>query len=257
MALILTLVVLAGLTAGAVWLNRHAHVVIGPGWQGVLYHNGVFRGQLPPGRHRIPFTGTVDLRRVWAGPVADYGQTVDVIAQDQFTFRLTLAAQLRVTDAAELTQTHDLRDEVVSHHLTALLIPHLRAAASRVIAGMTLDAALAGRDTLADQIADAMGQPVPGLELTGLMLLEITTPPEVRRMFTEVERARREGLAALERARAEQASLRALANAARALQSNPALAQLRMIQAAEGARGAKTFVLHAPGTGPDAGDPLS
>jgi hypothetical protein len=67
-------------------------------------------------------------------------------------------------------------------------------------------------------------------------------PPEIRKMFTEVERARRDGLAALERARGETASLRALANAARSLSGNPQLAHLRTLQAVESAKGAKTFV---------------
>jgi hypothetical protein len=41
----------------------------------------------------------------------------------------------------------------------------------------------------------------------------------------------------------EQASLRALANAARSLRSNPELAHLRMLQTAETSKGAKTIVL--------------
>ena len=92
-------------------------------------------------------------------------------------------------------------------------------------------------------IHDAVAGAVPGLTVTRLLLTEVTMPPEIRRMFTEVERARREGLAALERARAEQASLRALANAARALASNSGLARLRLLQTMESAKGAKTFVL--------------
>ena len=67
-------------------------------------------------------------------------------------------------------------------------------------------------------------------------------------MFTEVERARREGLASLERAKSEQASLRALANAARNMAGNPQLAQLKMLQVMENAKGAKTFVLGDQGT---------
>ena len=62
-------------------------------------------------------------------------------------------------------------------------------------------------------------------------------------MFTEVERAKRAGLASLERARAEQASLRALANAARTMANNPDLAKLRLWQVVEQAAGQKTFIL--------------
>lgn len=50
-------------------------------------------------------------------------------------------------------------------------------------------------------------------------------------MVTEVERARREGEAALECARGEQAALRSLANAARLLKGNPELHALRVLQA--------------------------
>ena len=62
-------------------------------------------------------------------------------------------------------------------------------------------------------------------------------------MFTEVERSRVEAEAALERARGEQAALRALANAARLIKDNPALANLRFLQTLETAPGAKTFVI--------------
>ena len=47
----------------------------------------------------------------------------------------------------------------------------------------------------------------------------------------------------IERARGEQASLRALANAARLMKDNPALANLRFLQTLEQAPGAKTIVL--------------
>jgi len=62
-------------------------------------------------------------------------------------------------------------------------------------------------------------------------LRDVALSAELRRLITDVERAKREGLAALERARGEQASLRSLANAARLLKGNPELAQLRVLQA--------------------------
>ena len=76
-----------------------------------------------------------------------------------------------------------------------------------------------------------------------VLLTSITLPPETRRMFTDVERARMEGQAALERARSEQAALRVLANAARLVNDNPGLANLRLLQAIESSKGATTIVL--------------
>jgi len=83
-------------------------------------------------------------------------------------------------------------------------------------------------------------------------------------VFSQVVRARHEGLAALERARGESAALRNLANAASLIEQRPALMQLRILQAIGQASG-NTLVLgmngaddivpvatKRPGTGPPA-----
>jgi len=58
-------------------------------------------------------------------------------------------------------------------------------------------------------------------------------------------KARQEGLAALERARGETAALRSLANAAHLIERNPALMQLRLLQAV-GQNSGNTVVLGVP-----------
>ena len=61
-------------------------------------------------------------------------------------------------------------------------------------------------------------------------------------------KAKQEGQAALERARGESASLRNLANAARVLEGNPALQNLRLMQSLTAAQHAgNTLVLGMPG----------
>jgi len=59
-----------------------------------------------------------------------------------------------------------------------------------------------------------------------------------------VLKAKQEGQAALERARGESAALRNLANAARLLESNPALQNLRLIQSISSA--GNTLVMGVP-----------
>lgn len=61
--------------------------------------------------------------------------------------------------------------------------------------------------------------------------------------------AKQEGLAALEKARGETAALRNLVNAARAVQENPVLLQLRMLQAVASQPGS-TLVVGVPGAFP-------
>jgi regulator of protease activity HflC (stomatin/prohibitin superfamily) len=71
-------------------------------------------------------------------------------------------------------------------------------------------------------------------------------PGELKKVFAQVVTARKEGLAALEKARGETAALRNLANAAKLVENNPALMQLRMIQSLEESSG-NTLVVGLPG----------
>jgi regulator of protease activity HflC (stomatin/prohibitin superfamily) len=78
--------------------------------------------------------------------------------------------------------------------------------------------------------------PEPQVQRLGLKLLtadlkDLMISGDLKKSFVQVVKARKEGEAALERARGETAALRSLANAARMLQDNPQLMQLRMLQA--------------------------
>jgi regulator of protease activity HflC (stomatin/prohibitin superfamily) len=71
---------------------------------------------------------------------------------------------------------------------------------------------------------------------------------DLKRAFADVLKAKQEGQAALERARGESAALRNLANAARVLEGNPALMNLRLMQSLSAAQNAgSTLVLGVPG----------
>jgi hypothetical protein len=83
-----------------------------------------------------------------------------------------------------------------------------------------------------------------GVELLNVDVRDVMVPSESKRAYAGIG-ARREGEAALERARGEQAALRALANAGRLLEESPGLLQLRVIQQL-GASSGNTI---APGSG--------
>jgi hypothetical protein len=72
-------------------------------------------------------------------------------------------------------------------------------------------------------------------------------PGDLKRMMAQVVEARKEGQAALEKARGETAALRSLANAARLMDGNPALMQLRLLQHLAGSSG-NTVVLGLSGS---------
>jgi regulator of protease activity HflC (stomatin/prohibitin superfamily) len=88
-----------------------------------------------------------------------------------------------------------------------------------------------------------------GLKLLAADLKDLMISGDLKKSFAQVVRARKEGEAALERARGETAALRSLANAARMLQDNPQLMQLRMLQAM-GESAGNTLVVGLPATLP-------
>jgi regulator of protease activity HflC (stomatin/prohibitin superfamily) len=77
--------------------------------------------------------------------------------------------------------------------------------------------------------------------IDSLALRDVMVPAELRGAAAEVSTARAQGRVTLERARSEVAATRALANAARMIADQPALLQLRTLQAVEA--GGATVVL--------------
>lgn len=258
LVLIAILVLVALIALGVQQSKTTSAVVVREGFTGLRYHNGRFVETLPPGRYLPPLIGHREIVAVPAMPVSADNVTVEVLSRDQFSFRVTLSAQLHVTDARLF---HEAKPPAVTIYTNAglgmfdvglgldRLNPFLSASLLRRMALLTLEEFMVDPLGVVAGVREEVADSLPGAVIDTLLVTQITMPPEVRKMFTEVERARREGLAALERARAEQASLRALANAARALKSNPGLAQLRQLQAMETARGAKTFILRPPADG--------
>ncbi len=249
----LTLITVAALALLFGVLLSWQQVVVRTGTVGLVYHNGVFKRQLEPGLHRLldPLRRSrVEIVPLITMPSMNY--PLSLMTRDQFAFRAQMTAIFRVADPRVY---HEARPVAVNQSKftfgavleTDRLHPELASAMLGWAAGRSLEEIIAAPLDGLDALVPGIESQLAGLTIEKLLLTDLTVPPEVRKMFTEVERARREGLAQLERARSEQASLRALANAARTLQSNPQLAQLRLLQTMEAAKGNKTFVLGAPG----------
>lgn len=216
------------------------------GTVGLVYRNGMFERELAPGRHRW-FDPTNATRTVIVPKtrIVLAGYDVTVMTSDQFAFRLVLTPICEIEDARAW---HEAQPTAVAAPYAYQpqfqeLHPALNAATIDRVAKLSLDEFLAEPTAILPAISAKVASALPGARLLDLLITSITMPPEIRKMFTEIERARREALASLERARGEQASLRALANAARSLRSNPELAHLRMLQTVETSKGAKTIVL--------------
>ena len=253
------------LVAIALLLRAWRKVNVLPGTVALVYRDGALWREMSAGRHRFfDFFGKVLVIPVALAPRALDNRQIEVISRDRFAFRLTITPLVTISDAPAFVENGALpaappprggKGWTVLASLTGLspmggsggpldlLMPAMVAAVVEAVAARTLGEFLKDPRGALAPIEAELAAAAPGVRLDALKLTAIILPPELRKMFTEVERARAEGQASLERARSEQAALRVLANAARTLVNNPELARLRQWQVMENARGAKTFVL--------------
>lgn len=198
--------------------------------RGLRYRCGRFVGILLPGMHWfIPFCTTVRKLDMRQRNVAVGGQ--EVLSADGVTIKVTLAASYEILDPA--TAVNTVQDYAESLYL------ELQLALRELVGAMEIDALLRGRADLAAQLA-ARATPQAeklGVRLVAVSIKDVMFPGKLKEIFAQVVAARQEGLAALERARGETAALRHLANAARQLEGNPALMQLRLLQTVGGSSG--------------------
>ena len=190
---------------------------------GLLYRYGKFQSRLEAGLHvrwgRGFALATVDLRKQ-TFPVA--GQ--EVLSADNVGLKVSVAVTVQVADP--LKAMHEVQDW--RGHLYNIVQLALRA----LVAAQPVEALLVQRLDVGKQLLAAVKPEAEkiGLAVQATEVKDVMFPGDVKKAFTEVLKAKQEGQAALERARGESAALRNLANAARLLESNPALQNLRLMQ---------------------------
>jgi len=194
----------------------------------LVYRDGVFEALLEPGRHsvrRIRRTRreTVDLR---LRQLTVSGQ--DIFTADGVTVRVTALVRWKVSDPRAFVEYAEapgdllhvalqlaVRDAVGRREFDELLRPEGRAA---VTDGLT--------EPVHAEVAEL------GISVLGVAVRDLAVVGELRTALAETALERQRGRAVLERARGESAALRSLANSAKLLDDHPALATLRMVQAA-------------------------
>jgi regulator of protease activity HflC (stomatin/prohibitin superfamily) len=235
---LIPMAVVAVLLVGAFALLRLAFkVVVSNEWEfALLYVDGRFVRELPPGRHR-PFSlnRTILIQRVAKWPQMQASTNVEVLTSDRFSLRLGAMTMFRIIDARKVTEEHQQVGQKLAQAVNEALVV---AAAER-----SLETLLAERPGLGEAIQSGVVAKIPEVEILSLTLHQLQLPPETRRLLTEVERAKLEAQGAMERARGEHAALRSLANAARLLKDNPELMRLRTLQALSPTGKGATLVL--------------
>ena len=228
-------------------LSRRQQVVVYE-WQWALhFRRGRFVRVLKPGLYRFfqpPSTWMLLDRR--AQTIAVPGQ--EVLTKDALGIKLTLHAEYQIEDAVRLVRTLPAWTQA---DVVAAIYPLIQLPIREAVSEHTLDELLQNRDMLPERVLIAASARLAdtGVKLVRVAVRDIMVPGSLRDAFAAATIAQKQGAAALERARAEVASMRALANAARMAQDNPSLLQLRALQAVQASEGKNTLVLDLSGQG--------
>lgn len=211
-------------------------LVIPVGHAAVIYRDGRRLGVHPAGRVRLGRRQRVHL--------VDLRERQHVLApQDIPTteglgVRVTAVARWAVIEPAAWLEQAQSPLEVLHVAVQVALRDAVAAlSAEQVVSAM--------RELDVTAAVDAQTRPV-GVQTLAVTVRDVVLPADLRAAAAALATARLRGAAQVEAARAETASLRTLANGARLLEEHPALARLRVVQAAP--IGAKV-VLHLDGPG--------
>lgn len=220
----LTLLVLVmAVLLGVALIATNVRITVFEYERGVRFRRGRFARVLEPGVYWY-LPALTRVQKVDIRPARLVVQGQEVLSADGVAVKASVAATYRVTDPQRaILATDDYRTAVYTEVQLAL-----RAVVSEAKAEELLQQRAELGVRLKTIPAPALA--AIGIELQDAAIRDLTLPGELKKIFTQVVKARQEGLAALERARGETAALRNLANAAQMIERNPHLIQLRLLQ---------------------------
>lgn len=236
---LVSLGVLAWLVGRTVYASRmKARVVVDETQVGLRIVNGAVAQVLKAGEYTTWLThDRIELIDTREQSLQVNGQ--EVLTRDLMPVKFALLVRYRIADARLHRSAHA--------YPASRMYEDVQLELRRRVAAATLDHVMAERDKVMAGFAEAVapGMQAMGIEISDVQVRDMTLVGPAKQAYADIWKAQKDGQAALERARGEQASLRSLANAARMLKGNPELMNLRVLQAVQGGPGrtAPTVVL--------------
>ncbi|MEQ1793105.1 MAG: slipin family protein [Nitrospira sp.] len=194
---------------------------------GLKYSSGRFVGVLKAGQYwYLPYFTAISILDLRPRSITIPGQ--EVLSADSISLKISLAASFQIVAADKAVNN-------VQDYQAALYL-ELQVALRSVIGSATADELLERRNQLGNKLKEMTEGKCTelGIQLHSVHIKDIMFPGQLKNIFAQVVAAKKEGLAALEKARGETAALRSLANAAQMVEKNPALLQLRVLQSSVG-----------------------
>jgi len=204
----------------------------------LLFRNGCFQEVLPSGRHRF-------WRRGYEVKILDTREqqiilaNQEILTADQVSLKASALLTYRVVDALAVYRT--------SAEPFATLYSDLQLALRETVSAETAEAFLQSKSTHGDRLASLLASRAErmGIALIRAEVRDVMLPAALKRSFMSALQERQDAQASLEKARADTATLRTLANAAKLIRDNPELLQLRYLETLKhlGASNNTSFVM--------------
>lgn len=227
---IFTITFVATLLAIIAWSRWVTTVTVRHYQTALLFHHGKLVRHLGAGRHRVFGTGHevdyFDTRRI---DLQVNGQ--EFLTADKAGVKVSAVIGYHVADAIVFVGA--------AENPVGALYHAVQTALRDVIGSQSLDAVLDRKTDLAAGVIAKLRPFAEGLGLAvdGVAIKDLMVGGDLRKVFTEALTVRQQSLISLEKARAEAAAIRMLANAARVFETHPALLQLKFLQTLEKADG--------------------
>lgn len=206
--------------------------------KGLKFSRGKYIETLQPGTYWYsPILTRIDIVDTRIRYAAVTGQ--EILSADGIGLKISAAIAYRIADSyLANVNTFNLHEAVYTEIQIAL---------REIVGSISIDELLQNRQQLAARLTERTAPKLQtlGVELTTANVKDIMFPGQLKQMFAQVEQAKKEGQASLERARGETAALRSLANAAKMLEKSPSLMQLRLLQSIGDSKG-NTFIIGMP-----------
>lgn len=189
----------------------------------LLFQHGRYLRTLAPGQHRLWSAGH-EVKRVDTRTQTLLVQGQELLTADQVVLKVNALATFRVADA--LTMHRASADPAGSLYLEVQL------ALRQVVAADAAETFLQQKTGLGEKLMALIAPAAAalGLKTERVDIRDVMLPADLKRSYMSALQQRQEAQASLEKARAETAALRTLANAAKLMRDNPELLQLRYLQ---------------------------
>lgn len=191
--------------------------------RGLKYRRGKFKKILGPGRYWY-FRSISRIDKVDARPIILSISGQEIPSSDGVAVKISAMVTYEIIDPYKaINGIQSYSDGIYSN---------VQMAMRKIVCEANIDDLLEKRQEVSSRLLESCSNPVAefGINLKSVEIKDIIFPGDLKKIFANVVKARKEGLAILERARGETAALRNLANAAKMIEDNPNLLQLRALQ---------------------------